>query len=320
MPLLHLTEDDVAKLIDMPTSIAVVEEAFRQFAIGKAANVPRARVGAPGVMLHTMSASAEYLGLVGWKAYTTTKSSMRFHVAAYDIATGSMRALIEANWLGQLRTGAATGVATKHLANPEASTVGLIGTGLQARTQLMAVCAVRSIRRAEVFSRDATRRAAFAVEMQQLCGVEVVPVETAQQAVSDKDIVITATFSKQPVFAGRDLKPGCHLNAVGSNYWSKTELDVETLRRCGAIVCDSIEQCRIEAGDFAAALAEGVISWDEMRELSQVVSEKLPGRSSRDEITLFKSVGLALEDVAMAGELIRRAEQQGVGRMIEWMS
>ncbi len=319
MSVLHLSEADVEKLIDMPTSITVVEEAFRQFANGKAANVPRARVGAPGVMLHTMSASAEYLGLVGWKAYTTTKSSMRFHVAAYDIATGAMRALIDANWLGQLRTGAASGVATKFLANPNASTVGLIGTGLQARTQLMAMCEVRPIKRVEVFSRDAARRSAFATEMQQRCGVDVVPVESAQQAVSGKDIVITATYSKQPVFDGRDLQAGCHVNAVGSNYWSKTELDVETIRRCGAIVCDSIEQCRVEAGDFAASLAGGVTSWDAMRELSHVVSGKAAGRADAQEITLFKSVGLALEDIALAGELINRAEQQGVGREIEWL-
>ncbi len=319
MGVLHLTEDEVRQLIDMPSSIAVVEEAFRQLAMGKAANVPRARVGAPGIMLHTMSASAEYLGLVGWKNYTTTKLAMKFHVAVYNNQTGSMVALIEANWLGQLRTGAATGVATKYLANPDAATVGLIGTGLQARTQLMAVAAVRQIRRAEVFSRDAARRTVFAAELRELCGIDVVPVESAQQAVSQKDVVITATYSKLPVFAGQDLAAGCHVNAIGCNYWTKTEIDVETVKRSDAIVCDSIEACRVEAGDFAAALQAGVTSWDVMRELSQVVTGQVAGRSSRDEITLFKSVGLALEDVAMAGELIRRATEQGAGRVVDWL-
>jgi ornithine cyclodeaminase/alanine dehydrogenase-like protein (mu-crystallin family) len=316
MSCLFLTEQDVADLIDMPRSIEVVEEAFRQLAVGKVQNVPRSRATAPGILLHSMSASAEYLGLLGWKNYTTTRAGMLFHVAAYGIETGEMQVFIEANLLGQLRTGAATGVATKFMARPESSTVGLFGTGLQARTQLEAVCAVRSISRVEVYGRDADRRRRFAEEMSERCGTEVVPVDSPRDAVSGKDIVITATTSKKPVFDGADLAEGTLVCAVGGNFLQKSEVDAETLRRSDTIVCDSIEQCRIEAGEFAQPLKDGIVSWDSMIELKDVVAGSAEGRRSADEITFFKSVGLALEDVAMAGELLRRARETGRGQAL----
>lgn len=314
MPCLFLTEQDVVELIDMPRSIEVVEEAFRQMAIGQVHNVPRSRAKAPGILLHSMSASATYLGLVGWKNYTTTRRGMLFHVAAYSIESGEMQILIEANLLGQLRTGAATGVATKHLARQESSTVGLFGTGLQARTQLMAVCSVRKIERVEVYGRNTDRRRRFAGEMSEQCHTEVVPVDTPRKAASGKDIVITATTSPTPVFAGADLTKGTHVNAIGGNFLQKTEVDVETLRRSDPIVCDSVEQCRIEAGEFVSALQEGIVSWESMNQLQDVVAGTAAGRQSDNDITFFKSVGLAMEDVAMAAELLLRAREQGRGQ------
>lgn len=314
MACLFLTEQDVSELIDMPRSIEVVEEGFRRMASGEVHNVPRSRTRAPGILLHSMSASATYLGLIGWKNYTTTRQGLLFHVAAYGIETGELQILIEANLLGQLRTGAATGVATKFLSRPGSCTVGLLGTGLQARTQLMAVCAVRKIERVAVFGRDADRRRRFAEEMTGQCGVEVVPVESPREAVSGQDIVITATTSKTPVFAGNDLAEGTHVNAIGGNFLEKSEVDVETLRRSGSIVCDSIEQCRIEAGEFVQPLADGIVGWDSMHELCDVVAGSVPGRPADDGITFFKSVGLAMEDVAMAGELLKRAREQGRGQ------
>lgn len=316
MSCLFLTEQHVAELIDMPRSIEVVEEAFRQFAAGQVQNVPRSRAAASGILLHSMSASAQYLGLVGWKNYTTTQAGMLFHVAAYRIETGELHVFIEANLLGQLRTGAATGVAAKWMSRPESSTVGLFGTGLQARTQLEAVCAVRSISRIEVYSRDVDRRRRFADEMSERCGTDVVPVDSPREAASGKDIVITATTSKTPVFDGADLAEGTLVCAVGGNFLQKTEVDSETLRRSGTIVCDSIAQCRIEAGEFVQPLEDGTIDWDLMIELKDVVAGSAAGRRSADEITFFKSVGLALEDVAMAGELLSRARETGRGQTL----
>ena len=314
MSTLFLTEDDVRELMDMEASIEVVEESFRQLAEGQAVNVPRARAIAPGIVLHTMSGAAEYLGLAGWKAYSSTKQGLCFHVAVYNITDGEMVALIQANYLGQLRTGAASGVATEYMARPDAKVVGMFGSGLQARTQLKAVCTVRRIERAEVYSPNEERCAKFADEMTEYCGTDVVPVRVPDQAAAEKDVVICASKSNTPVFDGRVLDEGTHLNVMGSNFLAKTEIDVTTVRRADRIVCDSIEQCKLEAGDFTQALEDGVTDWQLMNELADVVAGRETGRARPEDITLFKSVGLGLEDVAMAAEIVRRARQEGLGQ------
>ena len=313
MPAIYLTEDDVRDLIDMETSIEVVEEAFRQLAADNAKNVPRSRAAGKGILLHTMSAAAEYLGLVGWKAYTTTRDGARFHVAAYDSSSGEMLALISANYLGQLRTGAASGVATRYMARKDSKTVGVFGAGLQARTQLEAVCCVRPIERAEVYCRDEDRRKSFANEMSEYCQTEVVAVADPHAVAAAKDVVITASTSKKSVFDGSVLAAGTHLNVIGSNFLAKTEIDVETIRRSDIIVCDSIEQCRLEAGDFVAAMDNGILTWDQVGELADVVTASKPGRESEDQITLFKSVGMGIEDVAMAAKILEHARRDGRG-------
>ena len=313
---LFLTEEDVRQLIDMPASVEVVEEAFRQLASGNAKNNPRNRSSAPGIFLHSMSASAEYLGYVGWKNYTTTKHGARFHVSVYNIETGLMTALMQADYLGQLRTGAASGVATKFMARENAKTVGLFGTGLQARTQLQAICDVRDIEYVEVYGRNEDRRQQFAAELAGLCGIEVVAADSAKQTASNKDIICTATTSKQPVFDGDDIAPGTHLNIIGGNFLFKTEIDVTTVKRSQRIVCDSIEQAKFEGGDFVESMEQGILNWDDLGELYDVVAGNQAGRESNDEITLFKSLGLAIEDVAMAARIIDRARQQGIGNTI----
>jgi alanine dehydrogenase len=314
MPAIYLREDDVRELLDMETSVEVVEAAFRGLADDQATNIPRSRVRAQGITLHVMSAAAEYLGYVGWKAYTTTRSQARFHVGLYAADSGELLALIEAAFLGQLRTGAASGVATEYMARPDAKTVGVFGTGKQARTQLKAVTTVRRIERAEVYSRKAERRERFAHEMSEYCGTQVVPVHSPDETAAEKDIVICATTSEVPVFEGRVLEPGTHLNVVGSNYLTKTEVDVETIRRSDIIVCDSIEACRKEAGDFVQALEAGVTDWPLLHELADVVAGRQTGRALPEQITLFKSVGLAIEDVALAAKLLERAREENMGQ------
>jgi alanine dehydrogenase len=318
MSAIYLKEDDVRELLDVETAIQVLEAVFRQLAEEKAVNVPRTRARAPGITLHTMSAAAEYLGFVGWKAYTTTRAKARFHVGLYAAESGELVALIEADYLGQLRTGAASGVATEYMARPDAKTVGVFGAGKQARTQLKAMTTVRRIERAEVYSRDAERREQFAREMSEYCGTQVVPVHSPEEAAAEKDIVICATTSEVALFEGRVLDPGTHLNVVGSNYLTKTEIDVETVRRADTIVCDSIEACRREAGDFVEALEAGVTDWQLMRELAGVVAGQETGRALPEHITLFKSVGLAIEDVALAAKLLERAQDEKVGQSLSF--
>lgn len=313
MPCLFLTESDVEQLIDMSTAIAAVEQAFAEMAAGRVDNVPRQRAKANGIVLHSMSAAAEYLGLVGWKQYTTTREGAVFHVGLSDQQTGKLIALIQADRLGQMRTGAVSGVAAKVLARSDADRVGLIGSGWQAESQLEAIAVACQIQRATVFSRSEQRRVEFARRMSQRLQIEVVPVDQPQACVEDQPIVVTATTSRDPVFEGRWLAPGTLICAVGSNWLNKSELDRETIRRADRIVCDSIAACQHEAGDFGAALRAGDFTWNQAVELADIVNEPTRGRRDDDEIILFKSVGLAIEDVALGGRLIELARQRGVG-------
>lgn len=314
MPALYLTENDVRELLDMEIAIEVVEEVFRQLAAGQAVNVPRSRARGQSAYLHTMSAAADYLQMVGWKAYTTTKAGARFHVGLYSAATGELLALIEADYLGQLRTGAASGVATEYMARADAKVVGLFGAGRQARTQLKAVCTVRKIELVEVYSRDEERCRQFCELMSEWCITRVVPSRNPDAVAAEKDVVICATTARTPLFEGRVLDEGTHLNVVGSNYLNKAEIDVTTVHRADTIVCDSIEQCRLEAGDFAQALEDGAVDWSNMHELAEVVAGRETGRKTPECITLFKSVGLAIEDVALAAKAYELATREGLGR------
>jgi len=313
MSAIYLTEADVARLLDIRLAVEVVEEAFRKLAVGEAMNVPRARAQAPGIVLHSMSAAAGYLGLVGWKCYTTTSAGAQFLVGLYDAATGALAALIEADHLGQLRTGAVTGVAAEWMAPRDASEMGLFGTGRQAETQLAAVAAVRRLKRAFVFGRDADRRVAFAARMSARLAFEVSPVDRPLQAAEELPIVVTATNSRAPVFDGAWLADGAFVAAVGSNWLNKAEIDATVVRRADTIVCDSIAACRQEAGDFRDALDKGIFDWSRAFELADVVAGRSAGRGRADGIALFKSVGLAIEDVALGAKLLELARREGTG-------
>lgn len=314
MSALFLSEADVEWLLDMPTAIEAVEAGFRAWADGKADNQPRRRVSANGAMLHSMSAASDYLGFMGAKVYSTTRTGAQFHVWLYEISTGRPVAIIEANRLGQIRTGAATGVATRVMSRPDSAIVGCFGTGFQARTQLQAVCAVRKIERVEIYSRSEERRVRFATEMTELCDVPVVAVHHPEAVATEKDIVITASTSPVPVFDGHSLDEGTHLNVVGSNWLTKAEIDLTTICRADRIVCDSVPACQLEAGDFVAALEAGALEWDRVHDLADVLSGKETGRARPEEITLFKSVGLAIEDIAVAVEVYRRAVTESMGQ------
>ena len=317
MPVLLLTEDDVRQLLTMEMALEAVEEGLRKMALEEATSIPRARSQTDHAMLHVMSASAKTLGIMGYKAYTTSKKGTHFHVALYDGKTGSQLALIQADYLGQVRTGAASGVATQYMARPDAQEVGLFGSGKQACTQLQAVCLVRKVRRVQVYSPNEERRRQFCREMTDLCQCEIEPVPRPETAAEDKDIVITATTSREPVLNGHWIAEGTHLNVIGSNFLGKAEVDAVTVRRCESIVVDSKDQARIEAGDFVAALEEGSIHWADIHELGQVIVGRYTGRAHSQDVTLFKSLGLALEDIAVAARVVAKAQAAGVGRVVD---
>lgn len=314
MTAVYLTEADVAGLVDMAAAIDAVEGAFRSLGQAQAHNVPRARASAPGIVLHSMSAAAEYLGLVGWKCYTTTRTGARFLVGVYDSNDGTLAALIEADRLGQLRTGAATAVAAEWMAEPGCTELGLIGAGRQAATQLAAIARVRPLKRAVVYSRNPDKRQEFCAWMAHDLGVAVEPVDRPQDAAAELPMVITATTSREPVLDGAWLAEGAFVAAIGGNWPNRAEIDTTTVRRAGVVVCDDVEACRREAGDFRDALEKGAFDWTQAVCLSDVVNGRAAGRPrGREGVRLFKSVGLAIEDVALAAEVLRRARERGQG-------
>jgi len=311
---LLLTEDDVARLLTMPAAVDAVEEALRQQAAGAAESLPRRRLRTPSGALHLMAGSTG-LGYLGLKAYTTFADGAQFVVLLYDAHDGQLLALIQADRLGQIRTGAASGVATRHLALADATTVGIFGTGWQARSQLEAVRTVRSIRIVKAYGRDRERREAFCRDMTALLGVEVQPVERPEEVVEGSRIVVTATTSARPVFDGRHLEPGTHVNAMGSNSLLKCEVDEAAVRRADLVVVDSIEQAKLESGDLLGPIERGHLSWARVRELDDVVAGRV-GRRTREEITLFESHGLGLEDVAAAARTYELARERGFGLQV----
>jgi ornithine cyclodeaminase/alanine dehydrogenase len=314
MSCLYLTEADVDRLLTLDRVLPIVERAFVELANKRADNVPRRRARAGSTVLHNMSAAAEYLGVVGLKAYTTTKHGARFFVSLFDAASGELLAMLEADRLGQLRTGAVTGVALKYLAAADTTSLALIGTGYQAETQLAAAAAVLPIKTVRIFGRDHERRTAFAAKMSAQLAIDVVPMATAAETVASMPVVITATSSSTPVLNGSDLARGVVVCAAGSNWQHKAELDVATVRRAELVVCDSVAACELEAGDFREALDQGLFAWDSAVELGDIVAGKQPNLNQPRELTIFKSVGLAIEDVAVAHETVRLAKERGLGR------
>ncbi len=312
---LFISESEVQDLFPMTRALERVEMSFRAQHDGGGINRPRQRIFLPGSSLHYMAAALVEENLAGLKIYTVTSASFRFVVLLFDAASGEFLALIEADHLGRIRTGAASGVATKYLARPEASRVAVLGTGRQARTQLEAVALARKIRAAKVFSRDAERRREFCREMSGRLNLEVEPVDSAEIAVRFGEIVVVATNASEPVIQGDWLQPGAHVNAIGANLARRREMDDATLKRAGLITIDSIEQAREEAGDLILGLPASGRGWEDVVELHDVVAGER--RRTRDEeITVFKSCGIALWDVAAAGEIYREAQRAGKGRRL----
>jgi ornithine cyclodeaminase/alanine dehydrogenase-like protein (mu-crystallin family) len=204
------------------------------------------------------------------------------------------------------------------MANKTASTVGIIGTGSQAKTQLSAICCVRPIKSATVFSRNPERRKEFAVAMENLLGISVTPTDNVETLVYESEIIATITNAREPVFSGEALKPGTHINAAGSNHWMRREIDESTIQKCETIVVDDLAQAKVEAGDLIWAAERRAFRWDRVLELGQVVSGQSEGRSGPDAITLFESQGLGTEDVAAGMHIYQKAIKMGMGRDISF--
>jgi alanine dehydrogenase len=312
---IFLRESDVEKLATINMAIEAVEQAFKLQGEQNADNAPRRRCRTGQGLLHAMSASLPTLGYAGIKSYTSVAGAFRFVVLLYK-ADGQLAAIIEANKLGQLRTGAASAIATKYMSRPESARLGIFGTGFQARSQVQAICAVRPVKTIVAYSRDVEKRAKFCKEMAEYTGIAVQPAATPEAAAKEMDIIVTATDSKEPVLKGEWLTAGTHINAVGSNFLSKQEIDVEAVRKSACVVVDSYEQAILECGDLAYAAKEEAFYWEDARELGLVVIGEFPGREDASEITLFESQGIALEDVALAARIYEQAVKSKIGESL----
>lgn len=312
---LHISEAEVRQILTMPLAVEAVEDISRKQATSEVVVHPRRRFELPGsAFFHYMAAADLTAGFIAMKQYTYVKGRLRFIVPLYEVATGDLLALIEADYMGQLRTGAASGVATKYLARKDARIAAIIGTGGQARTQIEAVAAVRTLESVRAYSRDVAKRETFCGEMSQKLGVPFHPVASASEAVRGADIISTATTASQAVVNGSDLSHGAHINAIGANHAHKRELDGEAVASADVIVVDSIEQSRQEAGDLIIAFHGDESCWTGVKKLSEIVAGKAAGRTSDGEVTLFKSNGIAAWDLAVAMKVYALAKEKKLGR------
>jgi ornithine cyclodeaminase len=302
---LYLSNQDVTRLLSVAECVGVLEDLFRQEAQGLVENIPRQR-------LRLGRAGGTIMGgaVLGSNAYAVRHQA---HSLLYNTESGKLDAVIEPGTLAWIRTGAATGVAVKHMSAEDASVVGVFGTGRQAVTQIEAVCAVRPIKTVKVYGRNQERREQFAAEMRERVGADVVPVTSAEECIQGSQIVVAITTAREPVFDGSLLEPGQHVTAAGSNSWMKREIDDTTIERAALIAVDNLEQAKIECGELIWAAERGSFRWRNAVELHEVVSGKVAGRPALDAITLFESQGIGIEDTAGYAYVLEKAKAQGVG-------
>jgi ornithine cyclodeaminase/alanine dehydrogenase-like protein (mu-crystallin family) len=310
---LYITGSDVPRLLPMKEAIDCVQGAFEARAGGQAADHPRYRMampeeGAPEAMMHVLGGTISARGVAGTKTYLTRRGAAQFVVLLFSIE-GPLLAVIEANLMGQIRTAAASGVATRFLAREDARRLAVIGAGFQARGQVEAICAVRPIEQVTVVSRSRESAERFCASMRFSVDAELTVADSAEAALEGADVVVTATTSRSPVLLGRWLRGGMHVNAMGSNAPQRRELDEEAVARADLVVADDLEQARAEAGDLLSV--EG-FHWDRVVSLADVVRGKV-GRTSPGEVTLFESQGLATEDLAVAHHVYEAAKAAGIG-------
>jgi ornithine cyclodeaminase/alanine dehydrogenase-like protein (mu-crystallin family) len=305
---LYLSERDVAELLSPADAVEAIEACFRRMAAGAVENRPRYRLRLEAGALAVMSAADLELGYAGAKVYAGFRNGARFAVLLFRADSPELVAVLEADKLGQLRTGAASAVAAKHLARPGASSLGLIGCGWQAESQLACIrAALPGLERVVAYCRSGERLRAFCAEH----GTE--PGESHRDPAAC-DVVVTVTSSPDPVLRGDWLEPGALVCAVGANDGRRRELDNGVLERAAFVSCDSLEDARLESADLIEPIDAGVLDWLEVHELQEVVAGEVAGRQSDEDVVVFKSNGLAAWDVAAAAAVVERARDAGVGR------
>lgn len=311
---IFLSENEVKKLLTVAMALEGVESAHRDLALGQAIDMPRVRSRLPQTVLHILQGALPAQGVIGYKAYTTNRSGNRFLVHLFDAAGGGLRAVLEADYLGMIRTGAVSGLAAKYLARPDAQVAGVFGSGWQAEGHVKAICAALPLARVKVYSRKSDKLRDFCQRLSEQTGVCVVPATSPEDAVRGSDLLGTVSTAAQPLFEAEWLEPGVHINAAGSNALIRQELSEAAVRRCGLVAVDSVPTALAEAGDLLPLLEKGRLHARQLVELGDVIVGRHPGRRSDQEITLFESQGMAIQDLAVALRVVQAAEEQGIGR------
>jgi ornithine cyclodeaminase/alanine dehydrogenase-like protein (mu-crystallin family) len=306
-------EEEVADLFPLEAAIDCVERAFRDYAEGAAFDVPRERTKTQHGSLHILQAASEALNVIGFKAYYPGRERRIFLVHVMNLRTGHLEGIVEADEMGIRRTGAATAVATRALARPDARTLACFGTGRHGLTQLRAVCAVRRIEQVRVYGRTPQHLQEFQAEVQASVGVPVTIAATPQAALDGADIVNIVTRADAPLFDGALLHPGQHVNAVGSNALNRREIDLAAVRAADLVVVDSVEVARRECGDLLPAIEAGLLHWRNVPDLGSVLTKRAPGRVSDGQITLFESQGMGVQDIYAGKYVLDAAARAGAG-------
>lgn len=317
MSAIYIDEHTASKLLTMDDALSLVEESFSSFAKGKAYNMTRQRMRIRKGALHMLPGAVPYKNVIGFKAYTSFRAGLIFKVHLYDAENGSPLAIIDANEIGRLRTGAATGIATKYMAKKESSTVFIFGGGFQAEAQLEAVFKTTKINKVYVATRKIENAINFAEKMSHCLGIEVIPTKNITEDLPKADIIITITTAVKPLFEHTMLNPnGVHINGAGSNALIRAEVPEKTIEVAEVLAVDSKDVAAIECGDILPSLEKGRLHWNEIVELGEITAGFRPGRLTDNGITIFQSQGMGLQDIMCAEFIYRKAVAENLGKSL----
>lgn len=323
---LLITEEDVKQLpLSIKAAIPIIEDTFRQAGEGTAENPPRFRMPFRNGFLQFGPAALHAQGVAGFKLWANMGKGTGVHKNTavpstnflYSTDTGELLAIVHAYLIGKYRTSAVTAVAARYLSPANASTIGLYSAGRIAEGQLEAVCAVRPIKRVRVYSRRQPEREAFCWRMSERLGIEVVPAKAPEEVPRDADIIIAASTSEVPILFGDWLTGPALVVAAGANHWYKREIDGKVIEKAKLVVCDEKEQSRVESGNLLWAIAHGLLTWDRVEELGDVIVGRVRVPDFKDSVIVFASHGLAINDVAMTVKTYELAKASGVGTEID---
>ena len=310
-----IDEATASKILNMDNALNLVEESFTTYAQGKSFNMTRQRMRIRKGALHMLPGTVPYKNVIGFKAYTSFRAGLIFKVHLYDAENGNPLAIVDANEIGRLRTGAATGIATKYMAKKESNTAFIFGGGFQAEAQLEAVYKTSNIKKAFVTTRKIENAQAFADKMSKSLGIEIIPTQNIENDLPQADIIITITTAVKPLFEHTMLNPnGVHINGAGSNALIRAEVPEKTIEAAEVIAVDSKDVAAIECGDILPSLEKGRLHWNEIVELGEITAGFRPGRVTENGITIFQSQGMGLQDIMCAEYIYRKAVAENLGK------